>query len=223
MIAFIRKIIAILFKSPTWGLVIAVAIALVANISTIVYIVSLQNDLEAMFTTDLSARDNIQSARIKLLSIHKDINNLFKIIDIDEKEAAVGKILANKRDIETLLARSKRLYRSRKSIQLVGEAGSLFAECAVAIDSLVALSKSPDTGSGQAPGILNGRMKEQFDTLDGRLNYLDGLKQRHDLRVFRNIEYQLSISIVFTVVALVITIVIRLVMYRRRKKPAIVK
>ncbi|HUI93628.1 MAG TPA: MCP four helix bundle domain-containing protein [Chitinivibrionales bacterium] len=221
MIAFIRKIAATLFRSPTWGLVIAVAIALVANISTIVYIVSLQNDLEAMFTTDLTARDCIQSARIKILSIHKDVHNLFQLADSGARDAAAGKILADRRDVESLLAKSKQLYRSRRSVQLVGDAGRLFAECATAIDSLVDISKSGD--DGQALGIINGRMREQFDTLDGRLHYLDGLKQRHDLRVFRNIDYQLTISIVFTVIALVISIVIRLVMYRQKKKPGVVK
>jgi hypothetical protein len=218
MMAFVRKTIAILFQNPTWGLVIAVAITLVVNISTIQYILSLQNNLEAMFNTDLIGQNYIQSARIKLLSIDKDINNLFLLIDLDEKCVATERILTNKHNVEALLAKSKPFYRTRKSSQLVGEAGKLFAECEITIDSLIALSKSGATG--EAIGIITGEMKNKFETLDDRLNYLDGLKLRHDIKVFKDIDYQLSISIIFTVIALVITIGVKLFMYRKKRRPA---
>ena len=140
--AFVRKTIATLIRNPTWGLVIAVAIALFVNISTILYIASLQTDLQAMFNTDLIGQNYIQSARIKLLSIDRDVNNLFLLIDLDEKYVATERILTNKRDVEALLAKSKPFYRARKSSQLVGEAGKLFTECAITIDSLIAESYS---------------------------------------------------------------------------------
>ena len=63
-------------------------------------------------------------------------------------------------------------------------------------------------------------MKTEFETLDDRLNYLDGLKLRHDIKVFKNIDYQLSISIIFTVIALVITIGVKLFMYRKKRRSA---
>ena len=216
MIAFVRKTIATLIRNPTWGLVIAVVIALFVNISTIQYILSLQNNLEAMFNTDLIGQNYIQSTRIKLLSIDRDINNLFLLIDLDEKYVATERILTNKRDVAALLAKSKQFYRTKKSSQLVGEASKLFAECAITIDSLIGLSKSG--AAGEAIGIITGNMKTQFETLDDRLNYLDGLKLRHDIKVFKNINYQLSISIIFTVIALVITIGIKLFMYRKKRR-----
>jgi hypothetical protein len=217
MIAFVRKTIATLIRNPTWGLAIAVVIALFVNISTILYIASLQNDLQVIFNTDHIGQNYIQSARIKLLTIDRDINNLFLLIDTDKKDLAAERILTNKRDVEALLAKSKQFYRARKSIQLVGEAGKLFAECAITIDSLIGLSKSGATG--EALGIITGYMKTKFETLDDRLSYLDGLKQKHDLKVFKNIDYQLSISIIFTVIALVITIGVKIFMYRKKRKP----
>ena len=214
--AFVRKTITTLFRNPTWGLAIAVVIALFVNISTILYIASLQNDLQVIFNTDHIGQNYIQSARIKLLTIDRDINNLFLLIDTDKKDLATERILANKRDVEALLAKSRPFYRTRKSSQLVGEAGRLFAECAITIDSLIGLSKSGATG--EAIGIITGYMKTEFETLDDRLNYLDGLKQRHDIKVFKNIDYQLSISILFTLIALVITIGIKIFMYRKKRK-----
>jgi hypothetical protein len=213
--AFIRTIVTTLLRNPTWGLVTAVVIALAVNISTIQYIMSLQNNLETMFNTDLIGQNYIQSARIKLLSINKDINNLFLLIDLDEKYVATDRILTNKREVAELLAKSKPFYRAKKSSQLVAEAGRLFAECATTIDSLIGLSKSGATG--EALGIITGEMKNKFETLDDRLNYLDGLKQRHDIKIFKNIDYQLSISILFTLIALVITIGIKIFMYRKNR------
>jgi hypothetical protein len=216
--AFIRTIVTTLLRNPTWGLVTAVVIALAVNISTIQYIMSLQNNLETMFNTDLIGQNYIQSARIKLLSINKDINNLFLLIDLDEKYVATDRILTNKRDVEALLVKSKPFYRTKKSSQLVAEAGKLFAECAITIDSLIGLSKSGATG--EAIGIITGYMKTEFETLDDRLSYLDGLKLKHDIKVFKNIDYQLSISIIFTVIALVITIGVKIFMYRKNRGSA---
>ncbi len=214
--AFVRKTSSTLINNPTWGLVIAVAIALVANISTIQYIASLQNDLEVMFNSDLIGQNYIQSARIKLLSIGKDVNNLFLLTDTDEKYVVTERILTYKREVESLLVKSKPFYRTRKSAQLVAEAGTAFAECAVIIDSLIALSKSG--AAREALDIITGEMKNGFGKLDDRLSYLDGVKLRHDMKVFKNIDYQLSISIIFTVVALVTTVIMRILVYRRRKR-----
>jgi hypothetical protein len=213
--AFARKTISTLTNNPTWGLVIAVAIALAVNISTIQYIASLQNDLEIMFNSDLIGQNYIQSARIKVLSIDKDINNLFLLADTDEKYLVTERILTHTREVEALLGKSKPFYRTRRSAQLVAEAATSFAECARTIDSLIVLSKSG--AAGEALALITGQMKNGFEKLDDRLSYLDGVKLRHDMKVFKNIDYQLSISIIFTVVALVATIGLRIFVYRRRK------
>lgn len=214
--AFFRSIVTALIHNPTWGLVVAVVIALAANISTIQYIASLQNDLEMVFNTDLVGQNYIQTARIKLLSVNKDINNLFLLTDADEKYLTSERILTFKSDVETLLSKAKPYYRTKKSARLVAEAASSFAECAVTIDSLVALSKSE--ADSEAMGIITGYMKHEFEMLDERLSYLDGMKLRHDMKLFKDIDYQLTLSIILTLVALVITIATRIFVYRSQKK-----
>jgi hypothetical protein len=214
--AFVRKTIATLLQNPTWGLAIAVVIALVVNISTIQYIASLQNSLQIMVKTDLIGQNYIQSTRIKLLSMDKEIKNLFLLSDFDEKFLAAEKILTYKSEVEALLAKSKPFFRTKKSGQLIGEAGKLFSECAITVDSLIVLSKSGATG--EALGILTGPMKNELEKLDERLDYLDGLKLRHDIKMFKSIDYQLSISIIFTVIALVITIGVKIFMYRKNRR-----
>ena len=214
--AFFRFVITALIHNPTWGLVVAVAIALAANISTIQYIASLQTDLEVVFNTDLVGRNYIQTARMKLLSVNKDINNLFLLADTTEKVLATERILAGKSGVEAMLAKAKPYYRTKKSARLVAEAASLFAECAGTIDSLVDLSKSE--ADGEAVGIISGPLKHEFESLDERLGYLDGMKLRHDMGLFRNIDYQLTLSIIVTLVALVITIGTRIFVYRSQKK-----
>jgi Four helix bundle sensory module for signal transduction len=214
----LAKLLNLLLTNPTWGLVIAIAISLVGNLLTIQYIFTLQNNLETMFNTDLIGQNYVQSARIKLLTINKEINKLFLVSDLDEKYLVTEEILTCRRDVETLLAKSKPFFRARKSAQLLGEATTVFSECGATIDSLVVLSKSDATAD--AVGIITGQMKTQFERLDGQLGSLDQIKMRHDLRVFRNIDFQLTVSIVFTAVALAITVGVRVFMYRRRKRLA---
>jgi hypothetical protein len=210
------KLVNLLITNPAWGLVIAIAISLVGNLLTIQYIFTLQNDLESMFNTDLIGQNYVQTARIKLLTINKEINKLFLLTDFDAKGLATEKILVYRRDTEALLAKSKPFFRQRKSSLLLTEATKLFAECSAAIDSAVAISKSENKGA-EADAITD-QVKTQFERLDAQLAELDQLKIKHDLRLFRNIDYQLSVSIVFTTIALVITIGIRILMYRRKKK-----
>ncbi|HMD67809.1 MAG TPA: MCP four helix bundle domain-containing protein [Chitinivibrionales bacterium] len=216
--AFFRFVIAALMHNPIWSLVAAVAIALIANVSTIQYIFSLQNNLEGMFKTDLIGQNYIQTARIKLLSINKDLNNLFLLTDVDEKYLVTEKILTHKREVGYLIAKSKPFYGTKKSARLVGEAGASFADCAITIDSLIVLSKTEATV--EAVDVITGPMKHEFETLDSLLGYLDGVKQRHDIRLYKNIDYQLTISIIFTLVALVITIGVRIFVYQNAKKPS---
>jgi hypothetical protein len=209
------KLLNVLLTNPTWGLVIAIAISLVGNLLTIQYIFTLQNNLETMFNTDLIGQNYIQSARINLLTINKEINKLFLVSDLDEKYLVTEKILTGRRDVETLLAKSKPFFGSKRSGLLLADATKLFSECGATIDSLIALSKSGATTD--AVVIITGQMKTQFERLDGQLGNLDQIKMRHDLRVFRNIDFQLTVSIVFTAVALAITVGVRVFMYRRRK------
>lgn len=221
-VSFFRFVIAALIHNPTWGLVVAVVIALAVNISTVQYIASLQTDLEVVFNTDLVGRSYIQTARMKLLSVNKDINNLFLLTDTNEKYLATERILASKRDVETMLAKAKPYYRTRKSARLVAQADSLFAECEITIDSLVALSQSG--ADSHAVEIITGYMKHEFEKLDDQLGYLDGLKLKRDARLFKDIDYQLTISIIVTLVALVFTIGVRIFVYRstkKRSKPAV--
>ena len=214
--ALFRFVISALIHNPTWGLVVAVVIALIANLSTIQYIFSLQNNLEGMFKTDLIGQNYIQTARIRLLSINKDINNLFLLTDVDEKYLVTEKILSHKREVGELIAKSKPFYGTKKSARLVGEAGATFTECVTTIDSLIVLSKAEETN--EAVNVITGPMKHEFETLDSLLGYLDGVKQRHDIRLYKNIDYQLTISIIFTLVALVITIGVRIFVFRSQKK-----
>ncbi len=214
--AFFRFIITSLIHNPTWGLVFAMAVALVANISTVQYIASLQNDLDVMFNTDIVGRNYVQAARIKLLSVNKDVNNLFLFTDTDERYLTTEKILSAKIDLKTLLAKAKPYYRTKKGARLMAKADSSFAECATTIDSLVALSKS--RADSEAVGIICGSMKHEFETLDDRLSYLDGMKVRRDMRLFKDIDYQLTISIIVTLIALVVTICVRIFIFLSQRK-----
>jgi hypothetical protein len=212
---FLLRTIDVMLHNPTWGLIIAIVISLAVNIMSIQYIYSLQGSLQSMFKTDLIGQNYVQTARIKLLTIDKELNNLFLLQDPDDRDVAINQILANRHELEALIGKSKPFFRAKKSTVVVQNAGLALAQCSATMDTLISLSKNADASG--ALDIISGPMKDRFGKLDEMLKTLDAIKQRHDLRMFKNIDYSLTISIVATVVSLVITIGFRLFLFRKRR------
>jgi heme/copper-type cytochrome/quinol oxidase subunit 2 len=199
-----------------WGLVIAIVISLVTNILTIQYIFSLQNDLQSLVKKDLLGQNYIQAAQIKMLAIEKELNGFFLSRNPAATLAATNTITTYRHDMEALLAKAKPQYKSTKGAALLVTAVKGFLTCEKTIDTLIALANAGYKDA--ALKILAGDMDNQFDSFDKQLHTLDNIKQKHDIKIYKNIDYQLSISVFFTVVAVVATIIFRLFLYWRKKR-----
>jgi hypothetical protein len=213
--ASIQHLVHEIMTNAMWGLVIAIVISLVTNILTIAYIFSLQDDLQSLVKKDLLGQNYIQAAQIKMLVIEKELNGLFLSRNLATTLAATNTITTYKHDMEGLLSKAKPQYRSKNGSALLATAAKDFSTCERTIDTLIALA---NTGNKDAAlEILAGDMDEQFDAFDKQLHTLDNIKQKHDIKVYKNIDYELSISVTFTVIAVIVTIIIRLFLYWRSK------
>jgi hypothetical protein len=210
--ASIQHLLHEIMTNAMWGLVIAIVLSLVTNILTIQYIFSLQNDLQSLVKKDLLGQNYIQAAQIKMLAIEKELYGFF----LSQNPAATNTITTYRHDMEALLAKAKPQYKSKKGAALLVTAVKGFSTCEKTIDTLIALANAGYKNA--AFKILAGDMDEQFDSFDKQLHTLDNIKQKHDIKVYKNIDYQLSISVFFTVVAVVATIVFRLFLYWRKKR-----
>lgn len=206
----IRKIVTTLSKNPVWGLAIAIIVALISNILTVVYIQSLQKDLQSMYKEGLIGQNYIQSARISLYSLDNLLCELF-LVDADARNAVIGKIATCKRDFESLLHKSKRLYRSKKEAAQIVLVRKTFAECRADIDTLVLLSALDQ--KARASEMITGRMADRFHKADSLLDNIDNNKMKHDISLFKDIDYQLTISIFFTLLMLFATIGFKAIVY----------
>lgn len=213
--ATFRVVLGKLVGDSAWGLIIAIAFLLVSNILTVVYIWSLQGNLQTMFEKDLLGQNYVQTARIKLLTISNGMNSLFHLEDPKEKSDAVDAILSQKTELDFYLKKSVSRGRSSKATGIAAEIDKAFGECRTVIDTLIQMSKS-DISEG-AFAIILGDMKNRFEAFDRLLYKLDNIKLKHDIKIYRNIDYQLTISIVFTLVTLLITIGYKLFVFRRTK------
>lgn len=213
--ASVRHLIHEIMTNAMWGLVIAIVISLVTNILTIQYIFSLQDDLQSLVKKDLLGQNYVQAAQIKLLSIEKELNGLFLARNLASALAASGAITADRRDMEALLTKAKPQFRSKKGSSMLSVAVKDFSRCEATIDTLIGLERAGKNES--ATELLAGDMNEQFDAFADHLRALDNIKQKHDIRVYKNIDYELSISVLFTVIAVIVTIIFRLFLYWRSK------
>jgi len=213
--ASVKHLIHEIMTNAMWGLVIAIVVSLVTNILTILYIFSLQDDLQSLIKKDLLGQNYVQAAQIKLLSIEKELNGLFLSKNLATTLAAIRAVNADKRDMEGLLIKAKPQYRAKKGSALLSAALRDFTKCEMTIDTLILLARAGATGA--ALDILSGDMAEQFDAFGDQLHALDNIKQKRDIRVYTNIDYELSISVLFTVIAVIVTIIFRLFLYWRTK------
>jgi hypothetical protein len=214
--ASVQHLVHEIMTNALWGLVIAIVISLVTNVLTIQYIFSLQNDLQSLVKKDLLGQNNIQAAQIKLLSIEKELYGLFLSRNPGTTFASINTIATDKHDMESLLAKAKPQYRSKKGSALISAAAKDFSRCETTMDTLIELARAGDNDG--AMGILAGEMDKQFDAFGDQLRTLDNIKQKRDIKVYKSIDYELSISVLFTVIAVIVTIIIRLFLYRRSKR-----
>jgi hypothetical protein len=211
----VQHLVHEIMTNALWGLVIAIVISLVTNILTIQYIFSLQDDLQSLVKKDLLGQNYIQAAQIKLLSIEKELYGLFLSKNTATTLAAIRTVTAEKNAMEALLAKAKPQFKAKKGAALFSAALKDFSKCENTIDTLIVLARTGATNV--ALDMLAGDMAEQFDSFGDQLHILDDIKQKRDIKVYKNIDYELSISVTFTVIAVIVTIIIRLFLYWRSK------
>jgi Four helix bundle sensory module for signal transduction len=213
--ASVQHLVHEIMTNALWGLVIAIVISLVTNVLTIQYIFSLQDDLQGLVKRDLLGQNYIQAAEIKLLSIEKELYGLFLSKNTTTTLAAIRNVTAEKNAMEALLAKAKPQFKSKKGAGLFSAALKDFSKCEATIDTLIILARAGSTNV--ALDMLASDMAEQFDAFGDQLHVLDDIKQKRDIKVYKNIDYELSISVLFTVIAVIVTIIIRLFLYWRSK------
>lgn len=218
-IATLKITIQKLASHPTWGLFTAIGIALVTNILTVRYIYSLQTDLQSLYGQDLIGQNYIQTARIKLLTIGKEMSMLFLLKDDREKALTIRNISTDKQEVESFIRKSAPLYRSKKGRVMFRNATRMISECSSIIDTFIDLSRRSNTG--RAAGVILDAMKNGFANADSALDKLDDMKMKHDIRLYKNINYQLTLSVMFTLCTLAFTIAVKLVIYKRNKRTSV--
>ncbi|HEX7510500.1 MAG TPA: hypothetical protein VF335_04315 [Chitinivibrionales bacterium] len=201
-------------SNAVWGLVIAIGISIFTNIYTIHYIVSLQSELQSLFQRSLLGQNNIQAAQIKLLEIEKDISGLFLAADSHAQSAAEDTIKSNMRGMIILLTKAKQLYRSPKVAASLGAAIKDFSDCETVFDTLATMIRGGKKAA--ALKFSAGELDRRFDVFDKQLRILNTIKQKRDIKVFKQIDYQLSISVLFAILTVIATIGFRLFLFRRK-------
>jgi Four helix bundle sensory module for signal transduction len=212
-IANLKTAIQKFASHPTWGLITAIVIALATNLWTVRYIYSLQTDLQTMCEKDLIGQNYIQTARIKLMTIGKEMSTLLLLKDGQEKADAIRNIFAEKSEVESFIRKSAPLYRSKRDAGVFRAATQRIAECSSIIDTLIDMSRSGTIK--RARGVIVNDMGTVFAKTDSVLYKLDNMKMRHDIRLFKSINYQLSVSVIVTLLTLVFTIAVKFFVYKR--------
>lgn len=213
--AFIKYTIREIKTNALWGMVIAIAVSLIVNILTIQYIFTLQSELQSLFQRDLLGQNDIQAAQIEILSLEKEVHRLFFVSNAEAAPSVLSSINSCEHDLELLLTKAKLFSRPKKKSVTQGSIADDFTECEKTIGNIIEFVKSGNRGA--AIGIAEGKLDQQFEAIVKRLHSMDKIKQKHDIKVYKRIDYELSISVLFTIAAVIVTIGFRLFMFWRRR------
>jgi GNAT superfamily N-acetyltransferase len=216
-ISVVRRLTKAIIRHPVVSLLSAIVVALVTSVGTIRYTTNLQRDLQSMYGNDLVGQNYLQTARITLLTLENDINILFLLPDSPARDSIAREIAQKRSTIDNLLKKAKPLSRSKRGTAVITTTMKLFAESDAQIDSAIVFTKKNEKRKGSAAG-LTGDIRKRFAKIDASLNRIDQYKLKRDATKYRTINFTLTVSILFTVVTLIMTVFFKIFSFHRARK-----
>jgi hypothetical protein len=147
----------------------------------------------------------------------KDMGSLLLLTEVETRDNAILAIQRERKELQSLFEKAKPLYQTKRSSGLLARATKSLAEYGAIIDTLISLSKHDK--KDQAYSLYFGKMRGRVDKTDRILGNLDKIKLQNDINKIKTINYGLSVSIIFTVVTLIITIIFKVFVFRSKRKP----
>jgi hypothetical protein len=199
----------------TWTFVAIMVLTLVSCAFSIHYLASLEADLKDVYENDVRGGDSIQAAALALVGLESRAKDLLlseTAADRDEARAAVRDLTGKlKRSVD---AAASRFYTPKAKQAYLTSRDDLKAYLVI-LDDFVS-RRSPDLRALNRVKGATADLQKDFDLLIAN-RFANSTKGISDL------VFQLRLSLVFTVLFVLVTVVVRVVMYlaghpKRRRK-----
>jgi hypothetical protein len=203
-----------LLADYTWSFIIIISITIVSSIFSINYLNSLESEINQIFQYDVAGRSNIKDA----YSIIQQIDSELKDLIIGEKEGrkwTVSNIRTNMSTVSNLIEKSGWRFARKDEKKLYNKSRQDLDDYIGDIDLKI-------SGVEENNSELDSEFMTQLRVEEARLladfSSLVLIKRNSISSVFKNIKLQIGTSLVLTSLLLVLTLIIRILMYINVRK-----
>jgi hypothetical protein len=199
----------------TFGFIFALSVTIISSISSIYFTLHISNSLKNMYELDIAGAHFIQKALVNRLNS----GNELKIILLDEKNESeqrkIDNIISYKNEFLKNMENAEPLFSSDTGKKYFKDAKISSEKYFKIIDALLSVIK--DGKKETVLKSLKSETKAGLD-LDQKLERMDNLKQRKNLKFYSTLIIILQTNLLIIVSILLISIVVRILFFIKQKK-----
>ncbi len=203
-----------IFTNYTWSFVIIISLTIISSAFSIHYLNMLESEFDQIFQYDIAGRTNIKDAYSMILKIDSALKDLRINKDDPDREQTLDIITSNTIIVTNLVEKTGWRFEKQTERKIYITAKQDLSDFIEIINSKVIELKN----NNEIDDEFLYRLRSVEDRLLSDFNSLVSIKRNSIGRVFGNIKLQLETSLILTSLLLILTILIRAIMYFNGRK-----
>jgi hypothetical protein len=217
--AWLTKTAVRIATDATWVFAIVIVLSLGSSFFSIHYLSGLDSDVGDLFENDIKGQTYAQNAYVTLVSIESAAKDLIISESDEARMASFNALRTESAALRSLVLKVTPTIDSAKYRTLIAKSkGDASAFIDVIQKNLEPMNENGPTAE-QGRSLL-ADIKPRAAALKNDLLTLNDIKRRANLRGFRAVRIQLRVSLVTTIVILVVSLAVRIFLYRASRKAA---
>lgn len=205
--------------NPTWVFAIVVAMSVLSSFSSIIYLSGLDDDLGGVFEKDIRGQSYAQNAYAAVLAIESAAKDMVIAESAADRASAAEELREQNASLRASVRRATPTLDSSMYRTLIAKIKSGTAALTDLVQQRIGAdaASARAVDSGGARELLAG-IAASSAPLKGDLVKLNDVKRRSGMAWFRAIRVQLKLSLFLTGAIFVVSIGVRIFLYRGQKR-----
>lgn len=205
--------------NPTWVFVIVVAMSILSSFSSIIYLSGIDDGLGGVYERDIRGQSYAQNAYAAVLAIESAAKDMIIVESSSERASAAEELRGQNASLRAFVRRATPTLDSGMYRTLIAKIKSETTTLTDLVQERIGVESSTPRSVDQASAreLLAG-IESASSALKGDLVKLNDIKRRSSSAWFRAIRVQLKLSLFLTVAIFVVSIGVRIFLFRGQKR-----
>jgi two-component system, sensor histidine kinase and response regulator len=213
-----------IFNGASAGFIVAIVIAIVSSANSAFYINNMKKDLQTMYEEDLIGQNSIQTVRVNMIYLDREMKELILHNDIDTQNKSLERIKGYQENVSKHILIAEPTYNTPRNIFLFNKMKATHDQYISMLEDNLRTIKNMKNARANSERIrIDDEMRASFEKLDRILSRLDDIKQQKDITTYKNLLWQNNITLIITFIVLFGTLGIRILILHRNKKSKVIQ